>query len=218
MVKALDDSLSQETFKHLNFVLTPDERLEDIYNKKIKIIQDFVYFYKKYSTLHSIRISYNQNWLDDYQQGWIPTISQIAFDSVENIKSSTEYKNSGLDINTFCFKYFSDKKDENVIPLENKKVSFNYVLEDLKENFSYLNMNGLGEKLKEQLDSQVINPNFTSIHIDSRDTYGWVNIRIENDIKEFFGEDMLIALRHFELLDKVNETSSPANPIKTVKI
>jgi hypothetical protein len=219
VVKTLDDSLSQETFKHLNFVLNRDDRLEDIYNVKIDIIKDFISFYKKYSTLHSIRISYNDNWIDNYQ-GWVPAVSQIAFDSIENIKASTEYKNSNLDINNFCFKYFVDKKDEDVIPLGNTKVSFNYVLADLQNKFSYLNNEGLGEQLKKQLDSQVANPNLsnTSIHIDSRDTYGWANIRIEKDIKDFFGEDMLIALRHFELLDKINQTAAPANTIKTVKI
>lgn len=196
----LDISLKLEKFDFF----TPIENL------KIDIVKTILDFYHKYPTLHDIFIHHS-----GYQK-WSVSVSQLAWDSVENIKKMEEYKNSHVNIHAFCNNYLNGKRHLNIIPLKNGDfTSYDKINAEVKETFEKLNLNSsMGEALHHELRAE---KNDYYINISSRNWYGWKEINLEKRIKEFFGQAMLAKLNFFELDSKI-EKKEDNNQIKKLKL
>jgi hypothetical protein len=225
MLKVMDYGLSLPGDDHLDikFALDEDDRLNEVQNLKIKIVKDMIGFYHKYPTLHSISFTYYEQSFGYAHAGWNSSISQVAWDTVENIKNTQEFKDSKLNIHAFCNNKMIDKKDLDVIPFgDNQFTNSKALKEELKAHFNYLVENPeLSLILRNQINKQVLEKNQdygkNRIGIESRNWYGWKNIKIEDDIKEFFGKEMMSELLYLGLEDKIN-VKTEDKPIKKMKI
>lgn len=204
----MQQSHAIEENEHLNvkFFFRKDERLSDVENLKIKIIKDIISFYKKYPTLHSISFTYYEKDFGNAHLGWNSSISQIAWDSVASITKTQEFKESKVNLYAFCNNEMIKKRDLNVIPFgQNDFTSYEKIKEELKNHFCYLVEHPqLSLNLRNILNQQVEQDyEKNRFHIDCRTWFGGKNTKIDDDIKYFFGKDMMSNILHLKLQDEL---------------
>lgn len=204
MFNLLENQLSKESTEHLNVVLPEmdSEIFTPLQNLKLKIVKDLVNFYKNYPTLHAINFNYwDLNNQKIYE--WTPSLSQVAWDTVENIKKTTEYINSKVNIYAYLNNNWSKKRDEKVIEnIQGDLLSYNDLKEIITSHFRYINESNLGSELKKSLwkSSEERGERFS---IEARNWYGWQNLSLKKEIDKFLGDDIKKICDYMNLQEKL---------------
>lgn len=207
----MQNDLSEEGNDHLDIKLNlqQDTRLSEVENLKIRVVTDVLAFYDKYPTLHALSIIYNKS--SSYSsnpEGWYPSISQLAWDSVKNLQASEEYKKMNVNMYAFCNNSMNDKKSMDIVPFEGGLTSKDKMTQEFKEHFKYLYSES-GTQLYQELQKQRIEYKGLKdyISLEARNWYGWKNLRLKEQVKEFLGEDMLSKIMYFNLDDGLKDKS-----------
>lgn len=232
-----------------NLLLYENHSLNGLESLKLTFIKDILDMFHQYPTLHSICIDPdNITTLKDTWEG-VPDLSiidieQIAWDSVENIKQSSNYQdyilhNTNASFNDYLKHYLEGKNDLSFIPYYSNSTNselrntnllpYNIKVEDsniqysslhnihmhLHDNFYYL---ADSDKQSDQfVDDYKKRHNQSTITFNYYNEQGILNLNFHDDIYLFLGKD-LSSLLSYNILESAIPQNIINKKILKVKI
>lgn len=148
---------------------------------KVQIVKTAEAMFDKYSALDSFHL------VRKYDV-FVPEIIRVCPKEVLQIKEKNYVD--------YCETYFKNKKLAKCIEIKNgKKVSFNDIQEELRDNFIFLYM-------KNEL-SKKITQNEKLVLFEKKDHFGNININYKKYAEDFLGQNLLIKYHYIALGNKI---------------
>lgn len=179
------------------------DNIDEVQKLKLKITADTVQVLLKYPTLHSLGFL-------RLESNYTVTISQLTWDHSKVVMSTEDYKKSSLNLYAFSHNFLNGKRDIKFIrDKDNNYISYNDILKDIRETFSYIK-----EGINSQLLSKDLNKNFDSDYLNftAVSWFGSRNINLNKNFEEFLGNEFVKKLAYTEM-----DESLPKHNIVSIK-